>query len=85
MKINLQITYSDKPGESKEITCLASDMVKFESKFDISVADLDKNLKITHLLYLAWASESRTKATTKSFEEWVDTVDAVDPSESPKG
>jgi hypothetical protein len=84
MKINLQITYSDKPSEPKQITCLASDMVKFESKFDISVADLDKNLKITHLLFLAWASETRSKGTTKTFEEWVDTVDSVEPAESPK-
>jgi hypothetical protein len=85
MKINLQVEYSDKPGEPKEVTCLASDMVKFETHFDISIANLDKNLKITHLLFLAWASEARTKATAKTFEEWVDLVLSVEAADDPKG
>ena len=84
MKINLQLEFNDKPGEVKDISCLASDMVKFETKFDISIADLDKKLKVTHLLFLAWASESRTKSTTATFEEWVDTVVSVSPSDDPK-
>ena len=84
MKINLQVEFSDKPGEPKEVTCLASDMVKFESHFNISIANLDKDLKITHLLFLAWASETRTKATAKTFEEWVDTVLSVEAADDPK-
>jgi hypothetical protein len=84
MKINLQVEFSDKPGEPKEVTCLASDMVKFESHFNISIANLDKDLKITHLLFLAWASETRTKATAKTFEEWVDTVLSVAAADDPK-
>jgi hypothetical protein len=84
MKINLQVEFNDKPGETKDVVCLASDMVKFESHFDISIANLDKELKITHLLFLAWASETRTKATAKTFEEWVDTVLSVEAAEAPK-
>jgi hypothetical protein len=59
-------------------------MVKLEEKYNISIASLENNIKITHLLFLAWASESRTKATTLSFEEWVDTVESVSPSEEQK-
>jgi hypothetical protein len=84
MKINLQIEFNDKPGEPKEITCLASDMVKFETHFNISIANLDKDLKITHLLFLAWASELRTKATAKTFDEWVDDVASVSAADDPK-
>jgi hypothetical protein len=84
MKINLQVEYSDKPGEPKEVTCLASDMVKFESHFDISIANLERDLKITHLLFLAWASESRTKATAKTFDEWIDGVVSVAAADDPK-
>jgi hypothetical protein len=84
MKIILQIEYSDKPGEPKEIACLAADMVKFESKFDLSIANLGSELKVTHLLFLAWASESRTKSTTKSFDEWVDEVEGISAAEDPK-
>jgi hypothetical protein len=84
MKINLQLEYSDKPGESKEITCLASDMVKFESQFNISIANLEKDIKITHLLFLAWASETRTKATAEPFEKWVDGIVSVSAADDPK-
>ena len=84
MKINLQVEYSDKPGETKEVICLASDMVKFESNFNIYIGKLDKDLKITHLLFLAWASETRTKATAKTFDDWVDGVVSVAASDDPK-
>jgi hypothetical protein len=84
MRINLRVEFSDKPGEPKEVTCLASDMVKFETHFDLSIANLEKELKITHLLYLAWASEVRTKSTAKSFDEWVDEVEGITAAEDPK-
>jgi hypothetical protein len=84
MKINLQVEFSNKPGEPKEVVCLASDMVKFESQFNISIANLEKDLKITHLLFLAWASETRTKSTTKTFDEWVDEVEGISASDDPK-
>jgi hypothetical protein len=84
MKIILQIEFSNKPGETKEVTCLASDMVKFESEFNLSIANLEKDLKITHLLFLAWASETRTKATAKPFDEWVDEVVSISASDDPK-
>ena len=84
MKIILQIELSNKPGESKEVTCLASDMVKFENEFNLSIANLEKDLKITHLLFLAWASEVRTKSTAKTFDEWVDEVETITAAEDPK-
>jgi hypothetical protein len=84
MRINLQVEFSNKQGEPKEVICLASDMVKFESQFNLSIANLEKELKITHLLFLAWASETRTKSTTKSFDEWVDEVETISASDDPK-
>jgi hypothetical protein len=84
MKINLQVQFSNKPGEPQEIVCLASDMVKFESQFNISIANLEKELKITHLLFLAWASQVRTKSTTKTFDEWVDEVESISAAEDTK-
>jgi hypothetical protein len=84
MRLNLQVQYADKPNEPKDLICNPSDMVKLEERYNISIASLENNIKITHLLFLAWASESRTKATTLSFEEWVDTVDSVSPSEEQK-
>lgn len=84
MRLNLQIEFTDKPNEVKNIICTASDMIKLEQKFDISIATLESNIKITHLLFLAWASETRTKATTLSFEDWADTVESVAASDEQK-
>jgi hypothetical protein len=84
MKLNLQIQFTDTPNETKNIVCGPSDMIKLETKFDISIASLESNIKITHLLFLAWASETRTKATTLSFDEWVDTIESVSPADEQK-
>jgi hypothetical protein len=84
MRLNLQVAYTANPDKPKDVICNPSDMVKLEERFDISIASLESNIKITHLLFLAWASESRTKATTLAFEEWVDTVDSVSPTEQKK-
>jgi hypothetical protein len=84
MKLNLQLQFTDKPDEYKQVVCNPSDMIKLETKFDISIASLESNIKVTHLLFLAWASETRTKATTASFEEWVDTIDSISPAAEQK-
>ena len=84
MRLNIQVAYTANPDKQKDVICNPSDMVKLEERFDISIASLENNIKITHLLFLAWASESRTEATTLAFEEWVDTVDSVSPTEQKK-
>jgi hypothetical protein len=79
MKINLRILFLDQT--SKEITCSASDLVKFEDKFNISVSKIQDEVRITHLLFLAWASEHRNKTTGLDFEAWTETVESVGASE----
>lgn len=79
MKINLRIEFLS--GESKEISCSAADLVKFETKYDLSVTVLEKNLKFTHLCFLAWTAESRTKATNLDFDAWMDTISSVGASD----
>jgi len=79
LKLNLRIEYVS--TGAKEITCSASDLVAFEAKFNLSVTKLGDETKLTHLLYLAWASEKRTKATALEFEPWVETVVTVGASE----
>lgn len=79
MRITLRVVYLN--GEAKEVTCSASDLVKFENHFNISIAKLEEDLKISYLLFLVHASETRTKATTLDFDTWVDTVDSVGASD----
>jgi hypothetical protein len=82
MQINLQLTYTD--STKKVVTAIAADLVAFETKFDLSIARLEQNVKLTHLLFLAWHVESRTKATALEFEAWLETVEAVEAAEAKK-
>ena len=68
MNINLLLTYTD--GNAKELTAKAVDLVAFESRFDLSVARLENNIRMTHLFFLAWHVEHRTGATKDEFEKW---------------
>lgn len=83
MNFNLLVKYLD--GSEKEVTGRASDIVAFESRFDLSITALEKSLKLTHLFFLAWHSEKRTEATKLDFEKWLETVEGVEaalPKES---
>jgi len=81
MNINLVIKYAD--GTEKPVEAVAPDLVAFESKFDLSIARLEKEVKLTHLLFIGWHVEKRTGATKDEFEKWVETV-AMVTAEEPK-
>lgn len=82
MKITLRVSFVD--GTSKDVVCSASDLVAFEDRFNISVTRLEAEMKITHLLFLAWHSENRTKATGLDFDAWIDSVETIGPGSNPK-
>jgi hypothetical protein len=78
MNFNLLVTYLD--GSSQEVSGIAADLVAFEAQFDISVSSLGHDVKITHLLWLAWHVEKRLGNCKDSFEKWVETVSTVEAS-----
>jgi hypothetical protein len=82
MQINLQLTYTD--GTKKVVTATAADLVAFETKFDISVARLEQNVKLTHLLFLAWHAENRAKTTGLDFDAWLETIESVEAAQAKK-
>lgn len=83
MKLNLQLTYND--GSSKEVEATTADMVAFEEKFNVSVAKLGADTRISWLLYLAWHAEKRTGATKDSYEKWLESVESMgDTEQAPK-
>lgn len=81
MQINLDITYKD--GNTKSVSAEAIDIVAFEGKFDLSMARLDKEVRLTHLLWLAWHVEKRTGQKIE-FEKWLETVDQVAAADTKK-
>jgi|TARA_S200002703_G_scaffold29636_1_gene25543 hypothetical protein len=82
MNFTLDIHYigNDTP---KTVNGIAADIVAFESKFDMSMSKLQKDVKLTHLMFLAYAVEKRTGATTDEFEKWLESVEIVTAA-SPK-
>lgn len=79
--ICLEIVYAD--GTTRLVDAVAIDLMRFESHFDISVAGLAQP-KLTHLFFLAWSVEKRTKATDLEFEAWVETISVVREGASKK-
>ena len=78
MNFNLLVTFLD--GTNREVSGIAADLVAFEAEFDLSVSRLNQDMKITHLLWLAWHSLKRTADTKDLFQKWVESVEGVEAS-----
>ena len=82
MNFNLIVTFLD--GTSCEVSGIAADLVAFETEFDLSVTRLNADMKITHLLWLAWHVLKRTGETKHTFDKWVESVETVEAGEAKK-
>lgn len=83
MRMQLEVEFED--GTKKNVKVIMTDMVKFESEYNISIAKLGQEMKVTHLLWLAWAALTRTKETEVDFDAWTENVisiGAADPKAS---
>jgi hypothetical protein len=80
--INLRIQFID--GSEKEVSAIAADLIAFETRFDLSVARLEKEIRLTHLFFLAWAASKRTGETAEDFEKWTESVTMVAEADSKK-
>lgn len=77
----LEIKIKMYEGEAYKIQTAASDLIKWEAYFDLSI---DKLEKLTHLYYLSWLASKRLSKTSLEFEVWADQVEDV-AVEDPKG
>ena len=75
MRIFLEVEYAT--GEKIDVAASAVDLMKFEEKFELSIIKLEKEVKLTHLMFLAWASLSRQKLVKLEFDEWAATVESI--------
>lgn len=82
MNFNLLIKFAD--GTEKAVSASPADIVAFESHFDISVAKLESLIRLTHVFYLGWHVEHRTKATNLEFEPWLETINVVEMAPAKK-
>lgn len=77
---DLRIVYLD--GNEETVTAIAADLVAFEAKFDLSIARLQQEVRLTHLFFLAWHVLKRTGSTKDDFEKWVESVSIVTEAEA---
>ena len=80
--INLHIEFID--GSTAEVTAIAADLIAFESHFDLSVARLEKEIRLTHLFFLAWRVLKRTNQTKDEFDKWIESVSLVSDGSAKK-
>lgn len=81
MKLNLRVEFLD--GRIVDpVSVQMPDMLKFEEKFSISISALEREQKLTYIVFLAWAALTRQKLTEKPFDEFIDTVELVTASEA---
>jgi hypothetical protein len=73
--IDLRVLFLD--GTEEVVTALAADLIAFEAKFDMSVARLEKDVRLTHLFFLAWHALKRQGKTPEDFEKWTESVSLV--------
>ena len=80
--INLLVKFIS--GESREVTAVVSDLIAFEDKFDKSVADFAKGVRLSWLVYIAFHAEFRTKVTTLDYETYAESIEAIEVPEAKK-
>jgi hypothetical protein len=80
--INLRIEFID--GSTAEVSAFAADLIAFESHFDLSVARLEKEIRLTHLFFLAWRVLKRTNQTKDEFDKWIESVSLVSDGSAKK-
>lgn len=81
MKLNLRVEFLD--GRTIDpVSVQMPDMLKFEEKFSLSIAALEKEQKLTYIVFLAWAALHRQKLTDKPYDDFVELVSLVTASEA---
>lgn len=80
MRLNFRIIYAD--GSAAVATASVADQVAFEREFDKSIVELAQAPKVGDMCWLAWHGLRRKNAGTAEFDEWINTVDAVEMVDS---
>lgn len=80
--INLRVTHIDET--TVECSAIAADLIAFEARFDLSVARLEKEVRLTHMFFLAWHALKRTGQATEEFDKWVESVSMVSEASAKK-
>lgn len=71
-------------GESEQVAEIGpADIVAFERKYDVPLAQFEQGARMEWMLFLAWAGLRRRKLTADEFDAWTERVEAIEPVEQP--
>lgn len=77
MQMNLVVTFTN--GERQKVKALLPDFVMFERTWNRSVANFEKEIRLTDIAWIAWRTQTRLGTTAKPFEpDWLNTVFSVE-------
>lgn len=80
MKIKLQVKYLD--GTSKDCDAVFADFIAFERVWNKSVMQLESDMRMTDMAWLAWHALLRQKLVAVPFEpDWIGLVEIVTSAE----
>jgi hypothetical protein len=71
-------------GSERTVEAVASDLLAFEAKFDLSIVKLQSEIRLTHLFFLAWHALKRKGETSEDFEKWCESVAIISQAEAKK-
>ena len=75
----MAMTVKTNDGQEIKLAAQFADFVAFERTWNRSVSNFSTELRLTDIAWLAWKSQTRTKATTMAFDpEWLNTVDSIE-------
>ncbi len=80
-RIPLKVEYVD--GTIVRALCTGADSITFERTYDLGTDQVGKRLE--YVWFLAWAALTRTGKVTRTFEEWLPTVEGVGDDEDSEG
>ena len=65
-------------GEVTTVKVTPAVIVAFERQYGVGVGQaFTENMKMEHLMWLAWEAERKSGAVVKPFDEWIEQLDAV--------
>lgn len=82
MLMTLHVDYSD--GSAVDTPVTAADFIRFEETWNRSVVQFQNEFRFTDLCWLAWHSVTRRKINNLPWEEWIETLDSVNPADDSK-
>ena len=76
--MKLALTIKTLNGESTDVTARFADFVAFERTWNRSIANLETEMRLTDLAWLAWHASKRTNPTIAQFDpEWLNGIEEV--------